>query len=195
MDMVSAPIVAVFGGPSSGKTTLLCDLCIEQHKNGIEIDEFMDSALLDVHVKNLRERLSGKKQSCVVIDGCNDSWVRSGGFKNIVANGRCIHTGLMASFDDTTRIELDASLCTNIDYVFVFGSIDREHASTLYQLFMKDHSRWIDLNGFCKMLSQLGEDPFACLVMVPQPREVKGVEDLLWWYKAVDHRDRFFEIS
>ena len=132
----------------------------------------------------------------VILDDClyDNSWAREKLMRLLFMNGR--HWKVMLVITMQYPLGVPPNLRTNIDYTFILREPYIANRKRIYENFA---GMFPTFESFCQVMDQCTEN-YECLV-VSNNAKSNRLEDQIFWYKAVAHRDfklgskEFWEMS
>ena len=132
----------------------------------------------------------------VILDDClyDNTWAREKLMRLLFMNGR--HWKVMLIITMQYPLGVPPNLRTNIDYTFILREPYIANRKRIYENFA---GMFPTFESFCQVMDQCTEN-YECLVVANNAKSNK-LEDQVFWYKAVAHRDfklgskEFWEMS
>jgi hypothetical protein len=132
----------------------------------------------------------------VILDDClyDNTWARDKLMRLLFMNGR--HWKIMLVITMQYPLGVPPNLRTNIDYTFILREPYIANRKRIYENFA---GMFPTFESFCQVMDQCTEN-YECLVVSNNAKSNK-LEDQIFWYKAIDHRDfklgskEFWEMS
>ncbi len=132
----------------------------------------------------------------VILDDClyDNSWAREKLMRLLFMNGR--HWKVMLVITMQYPLGVPPNLRTNIDYTFILREPYIANRKRIYENFA---GMFPTFESFCQVMDQCTEN-YECLVVANNAKSNR-LEDQIFWYKAVAHRDfklgskEFWEMS
>ena len=179
----------------------MCNIVSGSEEANPFFSDFMPSTFIDTEfeaekiskvIERQQEILKNKKKNpekygrvdprmLIVFDDClhDNTWQKSKAVKNIFMNGR--HYKIFFILAMQYVLGIPPSLRTNIDYVFIFRDSSLQNRKKIYECF---GSVVPTFDMFCQLMDSL--DKYECLVICNDADKV-GLEEQVYWYKAVDN--------
>ena len=197
------PIGTVISGTEAGNGfygKMVPKLFIHDEYNTAIIENILKRQ--KIVVKQIKKELEAYGRSnidprtFVILDDClyDNSWAREKLMRLLFMNGR--HWKVMLVITMQYPLGVPPNLRTNIDYTFILREPYIANRKRIYENFA---GMFPTFESFCQVMDQCREN-YECLVVANNAKSNK-LEDQIFWYKAVAHRDfklgskEFWEMS